>query len=52
MSQAISNQDAFEENLEEILIQADQNDIDVRGVYDLSTNGELYTVEISQVVSE
>jgi hypothetical protein len=51
MPKGISNQDAFEENLEELLMQAEQNDIDVRGVYDISTDDTLFTIEISQVVN-
>jgi hypothetical protein len=50
MAQGIRNRDAFEENLRELLLEAESNEIDVRGVYDVSADNTVYTIEISQVV--
>jgi hypothetical protein len=50
MAQGIGSQDAFEEKLEELLHRAERSDIDVRGVYDISADNIVYTIEISQVI--
>jgi hypothetical protein len=50
MAHGIGNQEAFEENLEELLLEAESNEIDVRGVYDISVDSAAYTIEITQVI--